>query len=152
LTNCTVTNNTGSAAIETFGFAGVASLTTTLKNTLVAGNVGVNFTTTLGTLTSLGNNLDSDGTSGFTNSINGDIAGTSGSPVNALLGPLTQNGGPTQTHALLPGSPAIDKGGAGVSTDQRGQARAYDFPAILPAMAATIPTSAQLKSNARPLP
>ncbi|HEX9005557.1 MAG TPA: putative Ig domain-containing protein, partial [Blastocatellia bacterium] len=133
LTNCTVTNNTGSAAIETFGFAGVTSLTTTLKNTLVAGNIGANFTTTMGTVTSLGNNLDSDGTSGFTNGTNGDIVGTSGSPINALLGPLTQNGGPTNTHLLLPGSPAIDKGGAGVSTDQRGQARPYDFPAIPPA-------------------
>jgi CSLREA domain-containing protein len=133
LTNCTVTNNTGSAAIETFGFAGVTSLTTTLKNTLVAGNVGANFTTTMGTLTSLGNNLDSDGTSGFTNGTNGDIVGSSGSPINALLGPLTNNGGPTNTHLLLPGSPAIDKGGAGVSTDQRGQSRPYDFPAIPPA-------------------
>ncbi len=133
LTNCTVTNNTGSAAIETFGFAGVTSLTTTLKNTLVAGNVGANFTTTMGTVTSLGNNLDSDDTSGFTNGVNGDIVGTSGSPINARLGPLTNNGGPTNTHLLLPGSPAIDKGGAGVSTDQRGQARPYDFPAIPPA-------------------
>jgi len=130
LTNCTVTNNTGSAAIETFGFAGVTSLTTTLKNTLVAGNIGANFTTTMGTVTSLGNNLDSDGTSGFTNGANGDIVGASGSLINALLGPLTQNGGSTNTHLLLPGSPAIDKGGAGVSTDQRGQARPFDIPGV----------------------
>lgn len=31
--------------------------------------------------------------------------------VNPLLGPLADNGGPTMTHALLPGSPAIDRGG-----------------------------------------
>ena len=39
-----------------------------------------------------------------------------------LLGPLADNGGPTLTHALLPGSPAIDAGVAvaGVTTDQRG--------------------------------
>jgi hypothetical protein len=38
------------------------------------------------------------------------------------LGPLAFNGGPTQTHALLPGSPAIDKGDnpAGLRYDQRG--------------------------------
>jgi hypothetical protein len=46
---------------------------------------------------------------------------------NPLLGPLADNGGPTKTHALLPGSPAIDAGwtfDAGViSTDQRGVPR-----------------------------
>jgi hypothetical protein len=42
-----------------------------------------------------------------------------------LLGPLRDNGGPTMTHALLPGSPAIDAGNnvAGLQTDQRGRAR-----------------------------
>ena len=44
------------------------------------------------------------------------------------LGPLADNGGPTQTMALLPGSPAIDAGSnalipAGVTTDQCGNAR-----------------------------
>jgi len=44
------------------------------------------------------------------------------------LGPLTNNGGPTQTLALLPGSPAIDSGNNGTceTTDQRGQSRPYD--------------------------
>jgi len=39
-----------------------------------------------------------------------------------LLGPLQNNGGPTKTHALLPGSPAIDHGSnpAGLTFDQRG--------------------------------
>jgi len=49
------------------------------------------------------------------------------------LGPLVDNGGPTKTHALLFGSPAIDAGnpqgctdpqGAILATDQRGYARA----------------------------
>src|SRR5262249_55943785 len=44
------------------------------------------------------------------------------SGVNPMLGPLQNNGGPTQTMALLPGSPAIDHGSnpAGLTTDQRG--------------------------------
>jgi subtilisin family serine protease len=44
------------------------------------------------------------------------------------LGPLQNNGGPTWTHALLPGSPAIDGGNplAYLSTDQRGVARPQD--------------------------
>ncbi|NJL12508.1 MAG: T9SS type A sorting domain-containing protein [Microscillaceae bacterium] len=43
-----------------------------------------------------------------------------------LLGPLQDNGGPTLTMALLPGSPAIDAGGnfpLTTATDQRGSAR-----------------------------
>jgi hypothetical protein len=42
--------------------------------------------------------------------------------VDPLLGPLSNNGGPTQTHALQIGSPAIDQGNA-TGTDQRGAAR-----------------------------
>jgi hypothetical protein len=45
---------------------------------------------------------------GLTDTTN--ITGTSASPVNPLLGPLQNNGGPTFTHALLAGSPAIDAG------------------------------------------
>jgi len=42
-----------------------------------------------------------------------------------LLGPLQDNGGPTQTHALLPGSPAIEHGSntGGLLFDQRGRPR-----------------------------
>ena len=40
----------------------------------------------------------------------GNLIGTAGSPIDPLLGPLANNGGPTMTHALLTGSPAIDAG------------------------------------------
>jgi hypothetical protein len=55
----------------------------------------------------------------FTYSLIGDTSGSGVAPatgvgnllnVNPLLGPLADNGGPTATHALLPGSPAIDAG------------------------------------------
>ncbi len=50
---------------------------------------------------------------------------------NPKLGPLADNGGPTQTHAPLWGSPAIDKGKSfGLTTDQRVQPRPYDFASI----------------------
>ena len=44
---------------------------------------------------------------------------------HALTGPLAENGGPTLTHALLAGSPAINAGddSACPATDQRGVAR-----------------------------
>ena len=46
----------------------------------------------------------------------GDLPNT-----DPLLGPLASNGGPTQTHALLAGSPAIDAAGApNERRDQRG--------------------------------
>ncbi|MEM9280793.1 MAG: choice-of-anchor Q domain-containing protein [Verrucomicrobiota bacterium] len=54
-----------------------------------------------------------------------NIIGTSGSPVDPLLGNLADNGGPTQTHALLVGSPAIDQGSA-TGLDQRGFPRLDD--------------------------
>jgi hypothetical protein len=53
-----------------------------------------------------------------------DQIGTAGSPLDPKLGPLANNGGYSQTHALLGGSPAIDTGGSTcASTDQRGFAR-----------------------------
>jgi hypothetical protein len=55
----------------------------------------------------------------------GDQIGNFFSPINPQLGTLTNNGGPTPTMALLPGSPAIDAGDStiGTPTDQRGFVR-----------------------------
>jgi len=77
-------------------------------------------------VTSVGYNLCSDSGSGFltnsTDQINTD----------ARVGPLRDHGGPTFTHALLPGSPAIDKGRnfSGSTTDQRGFARTVNIAGI----------------------
>jgi hypothetical protein len=52
------------------------------------------------------------------------LIGTFASPVNPLLGTLANNGGPTQTLAPQPGSPAINAAtGTSPSTDQRGFSR-----------------------------
>src|SRR5213079_1152122 len=71
-----------------------------------------------GTVTSHGYNLSSDDGGGVLTGP-GDQINT-----NPLLGPLQNNGGPTFTHALLPGSPAIDAGDPNFtpppSFDQRG--------------------------------
>jgi CSLREA domain-containing protein len=58
-----------------------------------------------------------------------DIAGALSTPIEPLLGPLAENGGPTLTHALLANSPAIDAGGieACLETDQRGVLRPQGF-------------------------
>ncbi len=61
-----------------------------------------------------------------------DINATSdggGTPtaLGAILDPLADNGGPTETHALVPGSPAIEAGDTCESTDQRGEGRPMDY-------------------------
>ncbi len=51
--------------------------------------------------------------------------------VDPLLAPLANNGGQTQTHALMANSPAIDKGNSsGLTTDQRGFTRPVDNDSI----------------------
>jgi len=70
------------------------------------------------TVTSHGYNVSSDDGGGFLTGP-GDQTNT-----DPLLGPLQDNGGPTSTHALLPGSPAIDAGNPNFTPppfyDQRG--------------------------------
>jgi hypothetical protein len=109
--------------------------TVEIGNTIL--NVGapvVSLFNSSGTVTSLGYNLSSDGGAGALHAT-GDQINT-----DPMLGPLQDNGGPTFTHALLPGSPAIDHGASEVvelgesglaalpcgHADVRGTARAQD--------------------------
>ncbi|MHB8647887.1 MAG: choice-of-anchor Q domain-containing protein [Thermomicrobiales bacterium] len=124
LTNVTVSRNsatTGGGGVDNFG------ATVTSTDTIIAGNTGGQYPDVSGTFTSGGHNLigNADGGVGFTGP--GDLTGTTVSPLDAKLGPLARNGGPTQTHALLDGSPAYNGGGAmcpaGIATDQRGVPR-----------------------------
>ncbi len=110
LTNTTVSSNT---ALTGGGIHN--SDTAMLKNSIVANNSGGNCS---GDITSAGHNLDSGTTCGL--SATGDLINT-----NPFLGPLQNNGGDTESHALLPGSPAIDAAdnSACPATDQRGVAR-----------------------------
>ena len=72
-------------------------------------------TNSTGSIADAGHNLSSDASCTFTNV--GSLNNT-----DARLGPLADNGGPTLTMALLPGSPAIDAGDTALApaTDQRG--------------------------------
>jgi hypothetical protein len=107
---------------------------TMVSNCIIAGNSAVSTGPDIaGTFHSGGYNLigRTDGSSGFVNGVNQDQAGTSASPTNAMLGPLQDNGGPTFTHALLTGSPAIDQGNAlELASDQRGRLRTYNFAGV----------------------
>ena len=128
LTNCTVTNNTG----FTGGGVYLNGNTHVFKNTIIAGN-SINSTgsqNVAGSVSSTSSyNLFGPGSSGgLTNGTNGNQIGVS----NAMLDVLANNGGYTQTHSLLTGSPALDKGAAvsGMTTDQRGQMRPFDISVI----------------------
>ena len=94
---------------------------TTFVNTIVYNNTLDCFWDAGGPITSLGHNMEGDGTCGFT--ATGDKVG-----VDPLLGPLADNGGQTETMALLVGSPAIDAGNdlECPPTDQRGFIRPVD--------------------------
>ena len=117
----TITNSTivGNTAQRSGGGIDVGSIAV-LENNIVAGNTGAgDCGTWSGTLTSSGYNIDSDGTCGL--NATGDLPNTLLADIN--MGALANNGGKTQTHALLTGSVAIDAGSCVTGADQRGISR-----------------------------
>src|SRR5437879_2073608 len=113
----TVANSTLS---DNFGYAGIINDgELTIGNTILkAGARPTIIEVGFGHTTSAGYNLSSDNADGLLNGP-GDQINT-----EPMLGPLQDNGGPTLTHALLPGSPAIDAGDPNFTPppffDQRG--------------------------------
>ncbi|MDH3925213.1 MAG: family 16 glycosylhydrolase [Xanthomonadales bacterium] len=137
VSNSTVTGNSappGTAGGFFLGTFGAAPATLNLHNTIIASNGDFGcFLAPFGpgpvAINSRGNSVYTDGT----------CAPVASDQVvaDAGLAPLADNGGPTQTHALLPGSPAIDSAehAACPATDQRGVDRdsacdvgSYEFP------------------------
>ncbi len=147
ITNCTFSGNIGNGIRSDGNSLTVVNSTVTgnrsgdgailindnatlrLLNCIVAGNTDAGGTTALNIITAGGgtvmaassfNLIGTGGSGGLTNGANNNIVG-----VDALLAPLGNYGGPTQTHALLPGSPAINAGtnSGDPTTDQRGFAR-----------------------------
>lgn len=103
LTGVTITENAVIGVAGTMTGGGISGRAA-LLNTIVAGNTAASAPDLSGTLTSSSHNLigNTQGGSGF--------QGRDLLNVDPLLGPLQDNGGPTPTHALLPGSPALDRG------------------------------------------
>ncbi|NEO87790.1 MAG: CHAT domain-containing protein [Spirulina sp. SIO3F2] len=135
ITNSTIAFNVADS--DTFGFGEGGGLHITgigthqIVNSIIANNSdlsmpGSNFADISAdlSLSTMQNSLVQDitGISGttLTNGVNGNIIG-----LDPQLAPLANNGGPTQTHALQTGSPALDAGdnAFATATDQRGQAR-----------------------------
>jgi hypothetical protein len=121
VSNSTLSDN---SAPNGGGIQNGGGATATLKNTIVAKSLSGGSCS--GIITNGGYNLDSDNTC-FFGTNNNSLSG-----VDPMLGPLADNGGPTKTHALLAGSPAIDKGNSfSATTDQRGLPRPSNFVDIV---------------------
>ncbi len=109
LINDTITQNYA----ENFGCSVVntANGTATFLNTIVGMDNSMTISSLSGAFNSLGNNLITDARSstGFTNGVNNDQV-SNNNAINPLLGNLADNGGQTDTRALLDGSPAINRG------------------------------------------
>ena len=177
LNNSTITNNTadsdrnasgdgggififvsGSAADEDFRREGIffgGGGTANMRNTILAANTDTSGQAPdcAGPLTSSGFNLLGNNTGCNFINASGDQVGTGANPINPLLGPLADNGGPTQTHALLPNSPAIDAAdpagcadaqGNPLTTDQRGQPRPHGPRCDIGAFEVAVALSADL--------
>ena len=120
-------NTSGDRGGGIYTISGPYSAQTTLSNSIVAGDSARSSGPDIsGAVTSQGHNLvlNPNGASGL---VSTDIEG-----VDPKLAPLGNYGGPTQTLALLPGSPAIGGGVpvSGVTTDQRGYPRPPTNPDI----------------------
>lgn len=136
LTHVTITNNTadsdGNGDGNGGGIRNENTASVNLTNTILAGNTdgspGAEAPDCSGPVVSSGHTLLGVNTGCTFTSATGDQLGTGGSPIDPMLGPLQDNGGPTLTHALLPGSSAIDAADdpACPATDQRGMIRPQD--------------------------
>ena len=116
LANDTIFQNTATvAASGVFNESGSINVV----NCIIGNNAPSAMASLSGTFISKGNNLitDSRSSSGFTNGVNNDQV-SENNAIDPILGPLADNGGHTDTRALLAGSPAINAGGDCVLTDE----------------------------------
>jgi len=118
ITNSTVSNNSAASGGGIYNFNGISNL----QNTIIANSTGGGDCVRPGGTVNATYSLIEDGF-GCVNGTNSN--NLTGDP---NLGLLQNNGGATETHALLPGSIAIDAGNSTLTTDQRGATRPVDDP------------------------
>ena len=148
ITNSTISGNIANAGGGLFNnryytgycklFGGCSDGTLVLNNSLIAGNqapVAPEIENDSIVNANNFNLLGSNGNAGVSGFAPGPTDIVPAVPLAKILGPLQNNGGPTQTHALVDGSPALDAGDPGgcrdsqgslLSTDQRGFTRHVD--------------------------
>ncbi len=140
LVNNTISHNT--AATAGSSVMNDSSGTINVLNTIIGMDSSSTSSSLSGAFNSLGNNLitDARNSTGFTNGANGDQV-SNNNAINALLGTLADNGGQTDTRALLDGSPAINAGNSCV----------YNTPCKLPLIPINFRLSTDQRSNYRRL-
>jgi hypothetical protein len=142
LQNSTVTGNSATSTDTTAGYGagGLSDVSAalvntgpiTLQSTIVAGNASANGRPDLAnaaagvTVTADHSLLGAADTVTLAAGSANNLTGTAANPLDPKLAALADNGGPSWTCALLPGSPALNAGSnpANLNTDQRGQFRA----------------------------
>lgn len=140
--NSTITQNTATSPMGVGGIAMTGLMTNvgtlTIGSTILAGNTGA-LANDLGFFTGTGNKVGGNNnivgaanTLGFVLTGVGNQSGIQTAPLDPLLGPLANNGGPTLTHLPLPGSPAIGMGNneACLAIDQRQGPRTVNNPDV----------------------
>ena len=127
LDSSTIVNNQANQVGGVENRAPVGNPAVSIRNTIIANNTG-------GTTPDVRNAFNSQGYNLIENTTGASIVGDTATNITGVdpnLGSLADNGGLTFTHALLAGSPAIDKGNSfGTTTDQRGFTRPFDFGSI----------------------
>jgi CSLREA domain-containing protein len=153
ISSSTVTNNSATSGSTRIGGVLQFGGTLTLRSSIVAGNVSnATIPDVGGAMTASFNLIGNAGTATGLSGNNNQV-GTGASPLNPLLGLLSNNGGSSLTHALSAGSPALDAG-SNVPTrtfDQRGAgfARVVDLAAANASDGADV---GALEAQTEPLP
>jgi hypothetical protein len=153
IVNSTINNNTG------VGIGGSGSFLT-LSSDIVSGNNAAHPAVgdVAGTPPAansdhnfIGNAQGIGGTAAFSTATN--QVGTQAVPLNAQLGALANNGGPTRTELPLAGSPVLDRGTAnGTLTDQRGSPRTVGAAADIGAVESASATTTAAGTTPAPTP
>ncbi|MBL7037764.1 MAG: hypothetical protein ISR77_03995 [Pirellulaceae bacterium] len=133
ITNSTISNNRGGQTGGVHSYSGLE-----MHNTIVADNYYGKIRNDISPWSRLQSNGSHNligvapRSCGLVDGVNGNRVGDKNAPLDAKLAPLGDYGGTTQTHALLPDSPALDAGSndvahqAELGTDQRGFERISD--------------------------
>ncbi|MEP7076575.1 MAG: choice-of-anchor Q domain-containing protein [Acidobacteriota bacterium] len=137
LVNDTIAANMATTDAQSIFAAGSDPVFVRVLNTIIGNDPASSVTSLSGAFFSFGNNIvtDARGSTSFINGVNGDQV-SDNNAIDAKLGPLANNDGPTDTKALLDGSPALNTGNGCVvfgsicpsgririRTDQRGLSR-----------------------------
>jgi VCBS repeat protein len=124
ITSSTIAHNSASGGNGAFG-GGIYGHTRTDSSIIALNSASTGPDIGAGGLESTGYNIIGNNADAVINSQPTDQIGTPAAPIDPLLQPLADNGGPTLTHALQSGSPAINRGDPVHSPgrDQRGYGR-----------------------------